>query len=153
MYHIIESQQFDRVTLERLFDTADALEKNPIQSLVGKIMATVFYEPSTRTRFSFEAAMLRLGGSVIGTENAREFSSSTKGETLEDSIRVISGYADVIVLRHGELGAANRAARVSKIPVINAGDGTGQHPKIVINPTIIVDSFGVNVTNFREVAP
>ena len=128
MRHIIESQQFDRKMLERVFNTADFLEHNPIQSLSGKIMATLFYEPSTRTRLSFESAMLRLGGKVITTENAKEFSSAAKGETLEDSIRVISSYADVIVLRHHETGAAKRASLVSKIPIINAGDGRGQHP-------------------------
>ncbi len=91
-------------------------------------MASLFYEPSTRTRFSFEAAMLKLGGGVITTENASEFSSAAKGETLEDSIRVINQYADVIVIRHPEKGASARAASVSNIPVLNAGDGAGQHP-------------------------
>lgn len=98
------------------------------QRLAGFIGAMLFYEPSTRTRLSFEAAMHRLGGRVIGTESAGHFSSVTKGETLEDTIRVISGYADVIVLRHNETGAAARAARVSTMPIINAGDGTGEHP-------------------------
>jgi aspartate carbamoyltransferase catalytic subunit len=91
-------------------------------------MAALFYEPSTRTRLSFESAMLRLGGRAIGTDNAREFSSASKGETLEDTIRIVSGYADVIVLRHSEEGAARRAAAVSDVPVVNAGDGPGQHP-------------------------
>lgn len=91
-------------------------------------MASLFYEPSTRTRFSFESAMLRLGGQVISTENAGEFSSAAKGETLEDTIRIVNHYADVIVLRHPIRGASARAARVSDIPVINAGDGAGQHP-------------------------
>jgi aspartate carbamoyltransferase catalytic subunit len=91
-------------------------------------MAALFYEPSTRTRLSFEAAMLRLGGQTMGTDNAREFSSAAKGETLEDSIRIVSGYADVIILRHNEEGAARRAAAVSPVPIINAGDGPGQHP-------------------------
>jgi aspartate carbamoyltransferase catalytic subunit len=91
-------------------------------------MAALFYEPSTRTRLSFESAMLRLGGRTIGTDNAREFSSASKGETLEDTIRIVAGYADVIVLRHPEDGAARRAAAVSDVPVINGGDGKGQHP-------------------------
>lgn len=94
----------------------------------SRLMATLFYEPSTRTRFSFEAAMHRLGGQVITTENAREFSSVSKGETLEDTIRILNGYADIIVIRHYEMGAAQRAASVSQVPVINAGDGAGQHP-------------------------
>jgi aspartate carbamoyltransferase catalytic subunit len=127
MSHIIESQQFDREFIERLFSTADSLEEGDT-SLSGKILASLFYEPSTRTRFSFEAAMHRLGGSVISTENAHEFSSAAKGETLEDSIRMTSTYVDVIVLRHPEQGASERAARVSSVPVINAGDGAGQHP-------------------------
>ena len=128
MNHVIESQQFDRKALEKLFRIADCFEKKHGVPLHGKIMASLFYEPSTRTRFSFESAMLRLGGSVITTENAKEFSSVSKGETLEDSIRVVSGYADVIVLRHDEEGSAKRASIVSDVPVINAGDGSGQHP-------------------------
>lgn len=91
-------------------------------------MATVFYEPSTRTRFSFESAMLRLGGSVISSEAAGHFSSAYKGETLEDSIRVIGSYADIIVLRHPEVGASERAIAVSTVPIVNAGDGAGEHP-------------------------
>jgi aspartate carbamoyltransferase catalytic subunit len=126
--HIIESQQFDTKLISKIFSIADRLEKKSGKPLKGKIMASLFYEPSTRTRFSFESAMIRLGGSVITTENASEFSSAAKGETLEDSIRVINNYADVIVLRHYELGASARAVTVSGIPVINAGDGTGQHP-------------------------
>ena len=128
MKHIIESQQFDKKMINTIFSTADGLEKKTGNPLKGKILASLFYEPSTRTRFSFESAMLRLGGSVITTENAKEFSSAAKGETLEDSIRVIGNYADVIVLRHYEKDASKKASLVSAIPVINAGDGTGQHP-------------------------
>lgn len=128
MHHLVKSQQFDRKTLQHLFDLADKLEKNPDDCLRGKIVASLFYEPSTRTRFSFESAAMRLGGNVLTTENARDFSSAAKGETLEDSIRVINYYADIIVLRHYEAGASERAAAVSKIPVINAGDGAGSHP-------------------------
>lgn len=128
MNHIIESQQFDLKFINAIFSIADSLKKKTDTSLRGKIMASLFYEPSTRTRFSFESAMLRLGGSVITTENAKEFSSAAKGETLEDSIRVINNYADVIILRHYEEGSSKRASSVSRIPVINAGDGIGQHP-------------------------
>lgn len=128
MRHVIESQQFDRETIELLFERADTLQKNPSPILAGKILASLFYEPSTRTRFSFESAMLKLGGSVMSTENAREFSSAAKGETLEDSIRVFNYYADVIVLRHPEKGSSERAASVATVPIINAGDGAGQHP-------------------------
>ncbi|HEV2414168.1 MAG TPA: aspartate carbamoyltransferase [Candidatus Dormibacteraeota bacterium] len=129
--HIIESQQFSRAYLEDLFARADEIKREPhhfIGRLAGQVMAALFYEPSTRTRLSFEAAMLRLGGQTMGTDNAREFSSAAKGETLEDTIRIVSGYADVIVLRHSEEGAAKRAAAVSDVPIINAGDGPGQHP-------------------------
>ena len=128
MRHVIESQQFDKELIWQLFKEADRLEKTKEESLRGKILASLFYEPSTRTRFSFESAMLKLGGSIISTENAREFSSAAKGETLEDSIRVIGDYADVIVLRHHENDAAERAAKVSHVPLINAGSGAGQHP-------------------------
>lgn len=128
MRHVIEAQQFDRKSLEELFTLADSLKEKRNVSLKGKILASLFYEPSTRTRFSFESAMMRLGGNVLTTENAREFSSAIKGETLEDTIRIINHYADVIVLRHYETGSAERAAGVSNIPIINAGDGAGQHP-------------------------
>ena len=129
--NVIESQQFSRSLLEDLYARADEMKREPhrfIGRLAGQVMAALFYEPSTRTRLSFEAAMLRLGGQTMGTDNAREFSSAAKGETLEDTIRIVSGYADVIVLRHSEEGAARRAASVSTVPIINAGDGPGQHP-------------------------
>jgi aspartate carbamoyltransferase catalytic subunit len=129
--HVIESQQFSRPLLEELFSRARQIKQEPqtfAHRLDGRVMAALFYEPSTRTRLSFEAAMLRLGGRTMGTDNAREFSSAAKGETLEDTIRIVSGYADVIVIRHNEEGAARRAAAVSLVPVINAGDGPGQHP-------------------------
>lgn len=129
MKHVIDIRDFDRKALEKVFkDTDMMLKKPPEDALKGKILAALFYEPSTRTRFSFEAAMHRLGGAVIGTENAGEFSSAAKGETLEDSMRVVAAYSDVIVMRHPEAGSALKAAAVSKIPVINAGDGAGQHP-------------------------
>jgi aspartate carbamoyltransferase catalytic subunit len=128
MNHIIESQQFDQKFINKVFALADRFEKRADNSLKGKIMASLFYEPSTRTRFSFESAMMRLGGGVITTENAKEFSSASKGETLEDSIRIIGRYCDVIVIRHYEEGASMRASAVSSVPVVNAGDGRGQHP-------------------------
>ncbi|MGH9344672.1 MAG: aspartate carbamoyltransferase, partial [Terriglobia bacterium] len=132
LHHIVEAQQFDRATLLALFEQSRLMEAvaraGGIHDYHNRIMATLFYEPSTRTRFSFESAMHRLGGRVITTENAREFSSVSKGETLEDTIRILNGYADLIVIRHFEVGAAQRAAAVSRVPVINAGDGVGQHP-------------------------
>lgn len=130
MRHVIETQPFTPVELERLFNAADVLRKNGTRdsALHGRIMCSLFYESSTRTRFSFESAMLRRGGQVIGTENAGEFSSSVKGESLEDAIRVIGYYADVIVLRHTDEKSSKRAAAVSQVPIINAGSGKGQHP-------------------------
>jgi aspartate carbamoyltransferase catalytic subunit len=126
--HVISSEQFDRPLLDSLFARAAALDGVRDRRLAGRIMASLFYEPSTRTRLSFESAMHRLGGSVIGTEAAHTFSSAIKGETLEDTIRMVTGYADVIVLRHDQAGAASRAAAVSAVPVVNAGDGPGEHP-------------------------
>lgn len=128
--HIVEVSQFDRGFVESLFVSADQLRDLPRPSTLqaGKILATIFYEPSTRTRLSFESAMLRLGGQVISTENAREFSSAIKGETVEDTVMMASGYADAIVIRHFEQGAAARAAAVSPVPILNAGDGPGEHP-------------------------
>ncbi|MEO0098129.1 MAG: aspartate carbamoyltransferase [candidate division WOR-3 bacterium] len=132
LYHIIEAQQFNRSLLEEIFTCAEEMEeiakKGGCEILKGKLMATLFYEPSTRTRLSFESAMRRLGGGVISTEDAKEFSSAAKGESLEDTIRVVGGYVDIIVLRHYESGSAKRAAQVSPVPIINAGDGPGQHP-------------------------
>lgn len=130
---VIEAQQFDRDILNAIFEVArdmEKIEKNSSgsQILKGYLMATLFYEPSTRTRLSFESAMKRLGGEVLTTENAREFSSAAKGETLEDTIRTVEGYSDIIVMRHFESGAAKKAAATAGIPVINAGDGPGQHP-------------------------
>ena len=132
--HILSTQQFlERGVIISIFKIANnfkkADQKDKVPKLLqGKILSCVFYEPSTRTRFSFESAMLKLGGDVISTESAGHFSSAIKGETLEDSIRIISGYSDAIVLRHPEAGAAERAAKVSLVPIINAGDGSGEHP-------------------------
>jgi aspartate carbamoyltransferase catalytic subunit len=133
--HIIEAQQFSREWLERQFfsltrEMEKTAKKGCSDILSGKRMITLFYEPSTRTRASFEMAMDLLGGKVVfSTENARQFSSAAKGETLEDTIRILNGYRpDVIVLRYDEEGGAKRATEVSRVPIINAGDGTEQHP-------------------------
>ena len=116
-----------------ILDLADKLEgvctgKEISRELENKIMATFFYEPSTRTRFSFEAAMQRLGGKVISMADAKSTSSVWKGESLPDTIRTIDNYVDVIVLRHPESGAAEIAANYSRVPILNAGDGTNEHP-------------------------
>lgn len=132
MKHIIKAQQFDREILTEIIKSASELKDifkiGSLNILSGKILATLFYEPSTRTRLSFESAMIRMGGSVITTENAKEFSSAAKGENIEDTIRVIHAYADAIVIRHYESGTVERASKFSNIPIINAGDGPGQHP-------------------------
>jgi aspartate carbamoyltransferase catalytic subunit len=132
--HVISARQFDDPAfLLELFESANAMERDDLfraltDPLRGRILATLFYEPSTRTRFSFEAAMQKLGGGVLTAENMRESSSATKGETIEDTIRIVSGYADAIAIRHFEQGTAEAAARISPVPVINAGDGVGEHP-------------------------
>jgi len=131
--HVVESQQFTVPLLMELFVRARGMERLVARGgsldYQNRIMATVFYAPSTRTRFSFEAAMHRLGGRVLSTEQARVFSSEIEGEQVEDSIRVVASYCDVIVIRHNEEGGAKLAAQVSPVPVINAGDGNGgQHP-------------------------
>jgi len=131
--HLVESQQFTVPLMMELFDRSRGMEnvvaRGGSLDYQNRIMATLFYEPSTRTRLSFEAAMHRLGGRVLSTEHASAFSSEIEGEQVEDSIRIIGGYADVIVIRHHEEGGAKRAAEVSPVPVVNAGDGNGgQHP-------------------------
>ncbi len=131
--HVVESQQFTVPLLMELFDRTRQMEKVAARGgtldYQRRIMASLFYRPSTRTRFSFEAAMYRLGGRVLSTEQAGFFSSEVEGEQVEDTIRILGGYSDVIVIRHTQAGGAKRAAQVSKVPVINAGDGNGgQHP-------------------------
>jgi aspartate carbamoyltransferase catalytic subunit len=129
MNHIISIRDLDRSVIDHLLDQAAKLDAQKFHeaSLEGKILALLFFEPSTRTRMSFEAAMARLGGTSIGVDSV-EASSMAKGETLADTIRVVSGYADTIVLRHPKEGAARLASEFSTVPVINAGDGAGQHP-------------------------
>lgn len=133
MKHVLSVKQFsDRALLDTLFKSAAEMQAmppaqypNPLDHLT---LATIFYEPSTRTRLSFEAAVQNLGGKIITTENAAQFSSAMKGESLEDTIKVINMYADGIILRHPEIGSAEKAAAVSGVPLINAGDGAGEHP-------------------------
>jgi aspartate carbamoyltransferase catalytic subunit len=131
--HVVESQQFTLPLLMELFDRSRLMERVVARGgtldYQNRILASLFYQPSTRTRFSFEAAMHRLGGRVLSTEHARAFSSEIEAEQVEDSIRIIGSYSDVIVIRHHETGGAARAAKVSAVPIINAGDGDGgQHP-------------------------
>lgn len=134
--HILSADQFTKKQLEDLFTLTDnikqrfKIDRDKLRRAhEGKILVTLFYEPSTRTRLSFAAAAAHLGVTVISTENAREFSSAAKGETIEDTARVLEQYhPDAIVIRHHETGEVARAAAVTDVPVINAGDGKGEHP-------------------------
>jgi len=129
--HLTSTKQLLRKDTDSILKTAHAmekiLEKGGDDRLKGKILASLFYEPSTRTRLSFETAMSRLGGSVITAEGI-QFSSLYKGETVEDTMRVVGSYADIVVMRHPEKGSADKAASVCPVPFVNAGDGPGQHP-------------------------
>lgn len=133
MKHILTVDQFDTDQIRIIVEAAanhrflSSITRNYYSSAQGRILANLFYEPSTRTSSSFYSAMVRLGGNVIPINDVT-FSSVVKGETLEDTIRTLECYSDVIVLRHKEIGAAQRAAVVSSVPIINAGDGIGEHP-------------------------
>lgn len=125
---LISIQDFTKDEILHILDVAKEFEKNREQNfLAGKVIACLFFEPSTRTRLSFEAAVNRLGARVIGFPDAKN-TSVTKGETLEDTIKIVSNYVDMIVMRHPQEGAAAIAAGVSPVPVVNAGDGSNQHP-------------------------
>ena len=130
MRHLMNPLDFSVEELDQLFDLANDIEKHPdkyAHTCEGKKLATCFYEPSTRTRLSFEAAMMNLGGKVLGFADASN-SSASKGESVSDTIRVVSCYADICAMRHPKEGAPIVAAEKSRIPVINAGDGGHQHP-------------------------
>jgi len=129
MKHIISIRDLDRPFIDNIINQAARIASHRVTSdpLNDKILALLFFEPSTRTRMSFEAAMARLGGTSVSVGSI-EASSMAKGETLADTIRVVSGYADAIVLRHPKEGAARLASEFASVPVINAGDGAGQHP-------------------------
>lgn len=138
MRHILAAEQFQPSELSKLFERADYFKETDkkietrrenMRRHYGRIMLSMFYEPSTRTRFSFEIAAKKLGMEVVGTENAAEFSSAAKGETIEDTVRVFNEYGcDAISLRTKEIGMARRAAAVSNMAVLNGGDGKGEHP-------------------------
>jgi len=127
-----------------MLDLAEEFERNPNQNLLeGKVIATLFFEPSTRTRLSFETAVNRLGGRIIGFSDAAT-SSSSKGETLKDTITMVSSYADLIIMRHPLEGAARYAAEVSNVSIINAGDGANQHPS-----QTMLDLYSIRKTQGR----
>ena len=142
--NLISIQDFSKEEILHVLDVAKEFEKDREQDfLAGKVVACLFFEPSTRTRLSFEAAVNRLGARVIGFPDNKNTSQS-KGETLEDTIRIVSGYADMIVMRHPTEGAAAVAASVAGIPVVNAGDGANQHPT-----QTLLDMFAIRETQGR----
>lgn len=140
MRHLTEISDFSVAEISQLISVSKDIMTNPqsyIDAMRGKVMATLFYEPSTRTKFSFEAAMQRLGGSVIGFAGP-ENTSAVKGETLKDTTRMVSAYADFIVMRHYLVGAPMEAAKVATVPVINAGDGGNQHPTQTLTDLVTI---------------
>ena len=150
MRHLLSPMDFTTEELDKLFDLANDIENNKAKyahACDGKILATCFYEPSTRTRLSFESAMLRLGGQVLGFSDAGS-SSASKGESVSDTIKVISGYADICAMRHPKEGAPMVAAEKSDIPVINAGDGGHQHPTQTLTDLLTIRSLTGSIKNF-----
>ena len=149
MRHLMSPLDFSVEEVEQVLDLAKDIEMNPkkyAHSCDGKKIATLFYEPSTRTRLSFEAAMLNLGGSVLGFSSA-DSSSASKGESVADTIRVVSCYADIAAMRHPKEGAPMVAASKSRIPVINAGDGGHQHPTQTLTDLMTIRSLKGRLNN------
>ncbi|MDR1653799.1 MAG: aspartate carbamoyltransferase [Prevotellaceae bacterium] len=141
---LVSISDLSKIEILEILDAAEDFERNPNRKTFdGKVVATLFFEPSTRTRLSFETAVIRLGGSVIGFSDAAT-SSSSKGETLHDTIRMISCYADAIVMRHYIEGAARAAAEISPVPIVNAGDGANQHPS-----QTLLDLYSIRKTQQR----
>jgi len=141
---LVSINDYSKDEILRLLELAKRFEEQPNSSLLqGKVIATLFFEPSTRTRLSFETAVNRLGGRIIGFSDAST-SSSSKGETLKDTIKMVSNYADLIVMRHPLEGAARYASEVASVPVINAGDGANQHPT-----QTLLDLYSIQKTQGR----
>ena len=149
MRHLMSPLDFTVEEVDKLLDLGNDIEKNPekyAHACAGKKLATLFYEPSTRTRLSFEAAMMNLGGNVLGFSSAAS-SSASKGESVSDTIRMISCYADICAMRHPKEGAPMVASRVSSIPVINAGDGGHQHPTQTMTDLLTIRSLKGRLDN------
>jgi aspartate carbamoyltransferase catalytic subunit len=147
--HLIDPMDFTLLELDEIFDYADEIIESPEKFshiCDGKILATLFYEPSTRTRLSFEAAMLRLGGQVLGFSEAKS-SSAAKGESVADTIRTVECYADIAAMRHPKEGAPKVAAMNSKMPVINAGDGGHQHPTQTLTDLLTIRNIKGTLSN------
>lgn len=150
MRHLMNPLDFSVEELDKLFDLANDIEKNPdkyAESCKGKKLATCFYEASTRTRLSFESAMLGLGGGVLGFSSANS-SSAAKGESVSDTVRTVSCFADICAIRHPKEGAAMVAASKATIPVINAGDGGHQHPTQTLTDLLTIRSLKGRLDNF-----
>jgi len=142
--NLISITDFSKEEYMKIMELSSQFEKNPNQSLLkGKVVATLFFEPSTRTRLSFETAINRLGGKIIGFSDSNS-SSVSKGETLHDTIKMVSNYADLIIMRHPLEGSARYAAEISDVPVINAGDGANQHPS-----QTLLDMYSIMKTQGR----
>lgn len=147
--HLIDPMDFTIGQLEEIFELAHQIIENPKEYshiCDGKILATLFYEPSTRTRFSFEAAMMRLGGNILGFSEPNS-SSASKGETLADTIKMVSIYSDIITMRHPREGSARVASMYSEVPVINAGDGGHQHPTQTLTDLLTIKSLKGSLSN------
>ena len=147
--HLINPMDFTIEELDEIFELAHQIISNPQEYshvCEGKILATLFYEPSTRTRFSFEAAMMRLGGKILGFSEPNS-SSAAKGETLADTIKMVSIYSDIIAMRHPKEGAAKVASMYSSVPVINAGDGGHQHPTQTLTDLLTIKSLKGRLDN------
>ena len=147
--NLIQPEDFSVREIDEILNLAEEIMKNPSaysRVCEGKLMATLFYEPSTRTRLSFEAAMKRLGGEIIGFSEPNS-SSVSKGESLADTMRVVSGYVDVIVMRHPIAGAAEEAINYTSVPFINAGDGGNQHPTQTLTDLLTIKSLKVTLNN------
>ena len=147
--HLINPMDFSKDELDEVFKLANQIITNPkeySQVCEGKILATLFYEPSTRTKFSFEAAMMRLGGKLLGFSEPNS-SSAAKGETLADTIKMVSIYSDIIAIRHPMEGSAKVASMYSDVPVINAGDGGHQHPTQTLTDLLTIKSLKGSLDN------
>ncbi|AIY85138.1 MAG: aspartate carbamoyltransferase [Clostridium baratii] len=147
--HLIDPRDFTVDQLEEIFELAHQIIKNPKEYAKvcdGKILATLFYEPSTRTRFSFESAMMRLGGNILGFSEPNS-SSASKGESLADTIKMVSIYSDIIAMRHPKEGAAKVASLYSSVPIINAGDGGHQHPTQTLTDLLTIKSLKEGLEN------
>ena len=150
MKHLIDIMQLTPQEIMELIDTACAIMEHPEQyahKCDGKILATLFFEPSTRTRLSFESAMLSLGGKVLGVASA-ESSSASKGETVADTVRVVSCYSDIIAMRHPKEGAPYAASQFSEVPIINAGDGGHNHPTQTLTDLLTIHREKGRLNNF-----